>query len=90
MAEKKEQWVVVFDTLCDGWQAVTDGDDKPALFDSKAEAEEEIMRDFQELRRNQIESGMEPDEEPDEFALPLSEYTQGRKAIWSPRSEGQG
>lgn len=90
MSQDSEKWVIVFDTLCEGWQAVTDGDGKPALFDSKAEAETEIMEDFQSLRRNQIESDMEPDEEPDEFALPLSEYTQGRKAIWSPRSEGQG
>ena len=78
-----EKYVIVFDTLCDGWQAVMDGEDNPALFDSKEEAEKEIMDDFQDLQRNQIESGMEPDEEPDEFVIPLSEYTQGRKAIFS-------
>ena len=77
-----EKYVIVFDTLCDGWQAVTDGDGKPSLFDSKAEAEKEVMDDFQDLQRNQIESGMEPDEEPSAFVIPLSEYTQGRKAIF--------
>ena len=78
-----EKYVIVFDTLCDGLQAVMDGEDNPALFDTKEEAQEEIMNDFKELRRNQIESGMEPDEEPDEFVIPLSEYTQGRKAIFN-------
>jgi hypothetical protein len=78
----KEQWVVVIDTLCEGWQAWIGEDDKPALFDSEAEAESEIMDDFQALRHSQIESGMEPDEEPDAFPVPLSEYIQGRKAIY--------
>ena len=59
-----------------------DGEDNPALFDSKEEAEKEVMDDFQQLQRNQIESGMEPDEEPDEFVIPLSLYTQGRKVIF--------
>tara|TARA_R100000388_G_scaffold7638_1_gene7203 strand:+ start:1584 stop:1829 length:246 start_codon:yes stop_codon:yes gene_type:complete len=77
-----EKYVIVFDTICDGWQAVMDGEDTPALFDTKEEAEEEIMNDFEQLRRNQIESGMEPDEEPDEFAIPLSLYTKGRKVIF--------
>ena len=77
-----EKYGSVFDTVCDGWQAVMDGEDNPALFDSKEEAEKEVMDDFQELQRNQIESGMEPDEEPDEFAIPLSLYTQGRKVIF--------
>ena len=78
-----EKYVIVFDTMCDGWQAVMDDKDNPALFDSKEEAEKEIMDDFQELQRNQIESDMEPDEEPDEFAIPLTEYTQGRKVIFN-------
>ena len=77
-----EKYVIVFDTMCDGWQAVMDGEDTPALFDTKEEAEKEIMDDFEQLRRNQIESGMEPDEEPSAFVIPLSEYTQGRKAIF--------
>ena len=77
-----EKYVIVYDTVCDGWQAVMDGEDNPALFDSKEEAEKEVMDDFQQLQRNQIESGMEPDEEPDEFVIPLSLYTQGRKVIF--------
>ena len=49
-----EKYVIVFDTVCDGWQAVMDGEDNPALFDSKEEAEKEVMDDFQELQRHQL------------------------------------
>ena len=78
----KEQWVVVIDTLCEGWQAWIDEDDKPVLFDSEAEAESEIMDDFQDSQIECRRAGMEPDEEPDAFPVPLSEYIQGRKAIY--------
>ena len=36
-----EKYVIVFDTMCDGWQAVMDDKDNPVLFDSKEEAEKE-------------------------------------------------
>ena len=40
-----EKYVIVFDTMCVGWQAVMDDKDNPVLFDSKEEAEKEI-REF--------------------------------------------
>lgn len=76
-------YVRVIDTLCDGWQALTDGDGKPVLYATEAEAEKEIRGDFDELNRNRIASGFEPDAEPDEFAVALSEYIPGRKAIFT-------
>ena len=42
----------------------------------------EIEDAFDDLVRNQIESGMEPDQEPDAFVVRLNEYTRGRKAIY--------
>ena len=85
--EKQNQapgpYVRVIDTLCDGWQALTDGDGKPVLYATEAEAENDIRDDFDELNRARIDSGFEPDIEPDEFAIPLSEYIPGRKVIFT-------
>ena len=75
--------VVVIDTLCDGWQAWKDEIGQPQIFCNQQAAEAEINADFEDLVQNQKESGMEPDEEPSEFAFPLSEYIEGRKAIFT-------
>ncbi len=77
-----EPHVVAFDTLCDGWQAWKDETDQPEIFCNQWAAEAAINEAFEELTRNQIESGMEPDEEPEEFAIPLAEYIEGRKTIF--------
>ena len=75
-------YVVVIDTLCEGWQAWGESSGSPEVFATEAEAKAEIDDVFADLRRNQIESGMEPDEEPEETVMPLSEYVKGRKAIY--------
>ena len=75
-------YVVVTDTMCEGWQAWWESSDSPEVFATEAEARAEIDYVFADLRRNQIESGMQPDEEPSEFVVPLSEYRKGRKAIY--------
>ena len=77
-------YVIVVDTMCEGWQSAVDEDDKPWVYATEAEAEEEIKDDFEELRSNQIEAGQEPDEEPDDFVVPLEDYIKGRKFIWTP------
>jgi len=77
-----EQYVIVIDTLCDGWQAWGESCGELEVYDSEAEAQAEIDDNFEDLRHMQIESDMDPDEEPAEFVVPLSEYMQGRKAIW--------
>ena len=77
-------YVIVFDTICTGWQSAVDENDKPFVYATEAEAEAEIKDDFEELRFNQIEAGQEPDEEPDEFVVPLKDYIKGRKFIWTP------
>ena len=75
-------FVRVIDTMCDGWQCEKDQHGNPFTYETKEEAQRELNADFQELRRNQIKSGMEPDEEPDEFIIQLSEYVEGRKAVY--------
>ena len=76
-------WVIVTDTLCEGWQAWGEEDAEGVeVYATKEEAEAEIEAAFDDLVRNQIESGMEPDQEPDAFVMRLSEYTRGRKAIY--------
>ena len=77
-------YVIVFDTMCEGWQSAVDENDKPFVYATEAEAEREIKDDFEELRFNQIEAGQEPDEEPDDFVVPLEDYIKGRKFIWTP------
>lgn len=75
-------YVVVCDTMCEGWQAWGEVSGDIEIFATEAEAQAEIDDAFADLRRNQIESGMQPDEEPSEFVVPLSEYRKGRKAIY--------
>ena len=75
-------YVVVYDTMCEGWQAWGEVSGDIEIFATEAEAQAEIDDVFADLRRNQIESGMQPDEEPSEFVVPLSEYRKGRKAIY--------
>ena len=75
-------YVVVIDTLCEGWQAWGESSGSPEVFATEAEARAEVQFVFEQMRRNQIESGMEPDEEPEEMVMPLSEYVKGRKAIY--------
>jgi len=77
-------YVIVFDTMCEGWQSAVDENDKPWVYATEAEAEEEIKDDFEELRSNQIEAGQEPDEEPDDFVVSLEDYIKGRKFFWTP------
>lgn len=77
-------FVIVFDTICEGWQSAVDENNNPVLYATEAEAEAEIKSDFEELQRNRILEGEEPDEEPEDFVIPLEEYIKGRKFIWHP------
>ena len=82
-------YVVVVDTICEGWQAWGEASNgTPETFSTFAEAEAEIRDTYADLNKNRIESGMEA-EEPEEFIISLSEYIQGRKAI-SHGSEPDG
>tara|TARA_R100001463_G_scaffold199_3_gene917 strand:+ start:2973 stop:3218 length:246 start_codon:yes stop_codon:yes gene_type:complete len=79
-------WVIVTDTLCEGWQAWGEESGDVEVYETEADAQAEIDYTFDDLRRNQIESGMEPDQEPDAFAIPINEYTRGRKAVWARKN----
>lgn len=80
-------YVVVIDTLCEGWQAWGESSGEVEIYETEEKAQAEIDDVFAELRRNQIESGMEADEEPSEFVVPLHEYI-GVKKIISLRGDG--
>lgn len=75
-------FVRVIDTMCDGWQCEKDEHGNPFTYETKEEAQRELNKDFEELRSNQIKSGMEPDEEPEEFIIPLSLYIESRKVVY--------
>ena len=77
-------FVIVVDTICEGWQSAVDENGNPWVYATEAEAEREILITFEDLQRNRILDGHEPDEEPDEFVVPLEDYIKGRKFIWHP------
>ncbi len=80
-------YVIVVDTLCEGWQAWGESDGgMPEIFATKAEAQKEIDESFADLVCNQIHSGMRPDEEPEEMVMLLHEYVKGRKAVYEGAS----
>ena len=72
---KTDKWVVVFDTICEGNQAVGDGEGNPYVYATEAAALADIQDD--------VDTGMI--EEGDDWAMPLSEYQEGRKTIWTPK-----
>lgn len=84
-------FVIVLDSLCEGWQAMGDGEGEPEQFATREEAESEILSDERDLFDNreasgQLEEGEARPETIDDceaFAVPLSEYIQGRRAIWT-------
>lgn len=86
-----EKYVIVFDTWVDGWQTqreYTEGNPEGEIVTYKTveEAQAEIDDCFSEHRQNLIDSGENPDDlddEPSEFVLPLSEYIEGRKTIFT-------
>lgn len=81
--QNKGPFIIAYDTLADGWQCWRDGDGAPLLYDTEAEAEKEIREEFEELNRARVASGGDPDEEPQDFVIPLNEFIPGRKAIFT-------
>mgnify|MGYP003626325917 len=77
-------YVIVVDTICEGWQSAVDENEKPVVYATEAEAEREIKDDFEDLQRNRMEAGQEVEDEPEEFVVPLKDYIKGRKFIWTP------
>ena len=78
----EDRWVIVEPTLCEGDMAWGESSGVIELYETEAMAEAEIQDCFESMVEDQIESGIEPDEEPSAFPLPYSEYVKGRKAIW--------
>ena len=89
------RYIIVIDTLCAGIQAVEAVENENALvsYPSEELAIAEIMDTFEELTKNQKESGQEVDEYPTEFVMALDDYVEGHKTIWTDNSlltlEGQ-
>jgi hypothetical protein len=84
-------FVIVLDSLCEGWQVMGNGDGEPEQFATREEAESEILSDERDLFDNRAASGQLEDGEArpetlddcEAFVVPLSEYIQGRRAIWT-------
>lgn len=77
-----ETYVIVEDTLCEGWQAWGESYGEIEIYPTESAAQAEIDDDFEMLNEARIDSGHEPDGEPSAFVVPFSEYIRGRKAIW--------
>ena len=84
------KYLIVWDSLCEGWQAQREyTEEHPegvlATYDTEEEAQAEIDADHEAFNQIKIDSGDDPDciqDEPDEFVVPLSEYIEGRKTIF--------
>jgi hypothetical protein len=70
-----KKFVIVVDTICDGWQALERDEHGNLIFyATEEEANKEIMDN------NAVRD--EPDEEPEEFVVPYEDYIEGRKTIY--------
>ena len=82
------KYIIAIDTWCDGIQAVEfngvdeDKQNEIISYSTEEEAMAEIMDNFEDLTKNQKESGQEVDEYPTEFVLHLDDYVEGHKTIW--------
>ena len=83
------KYIIAIDTWCDGIQAVEfngvdeDKQDEIVTYSTEEEAMAEIMDNFEELTKNQKESGFDVDEYPTEFVMKLDDYVEGHKTIWT-------
>ena len=78
------KYIIAVDTICEGIQALErDEKDNIIVYATEEEAEAEIMDTFEELTKNQKESGQEVDEYPTEFVMKLEDYVEGHKTIWT-------
>ena len=89
------RYIIVIDTLCTGIQAVEAVENENALvsYSSEELAMAEIMDNFKEMNQYRVDSGDEPDNEPEEFVMLLDDYFEGHKTIWTDNApltlEGQ-
>jgi len=73
-------YVIVVDTMCDGWQALERDEHGNLIFyATEEEANKEIMDN------NAVRD--EPDEEPEEFVVPYEDYIEGRKTIYKGKND---
>ena len=86
-----EKYVIVLDSMVEGWQAQREyTEENPEgvmlTFDTEEEAQAEIDADFKSFNEARIDCGDRPEDcqdEPEEFVVPLSEYIEGRKTIFT-------
>ena len=83
------KYIIAIDTWCDGIQAVEfngvdeDKQNEIISYSTEEKAMAEIMDNFEDLTKNQKESGQEVDEYPTEFVMKLEDYVEGHKTIWT-------
>ena len=70
----KRGFVVAYDTLVDGWQCERDAESgTPVIYATEAEAQAEIDAQKKDI------------EDCEDFVVPVEEFLNGRKFIWSPK-----
>jgi len=83
------KYIIAIDTWCDGIQAVEfngvdeDKQNEIISYSTEEKAMAEIMDNFEELTKNQKESGFDVDEYQTEFVMKLDDYVEGHKTIWT-------
>jgi len=81
---EKGPFVIVLDTICEGWICQQDENGEPITYETREAAEAELQADFKSRNEIRLSDGEEPDDEPEEFVIPIYEYVPNRKAIWYP------
>ncbi len=66
-----DKYVIVEDTMCEGWQDWGESAGEIEVYDTEAEAQAEVDYDSTELPFNRIESGMCPYEASRPLLIPL-------------------
>lgn len=64
-------YVIAYDTWVDGWQCERWEKGDPVIYATEAEAEREIAKNRMDI------------EDCEDFVIPVEDYLEGRKAIWT-------
>lgn len=77
------KYIIAVDTICEGIQALERNEKGRIItYATQEDAQKELIDGFNELNLVRVESGEEPDAEPEEFVMALEDYVEGHKTIW--------
>ena len=82
--DQAEGFVIVFNTLCTGWQSAVDEFENPIVYATEAEATAELV-DAMKTRNQTLTDQWEiPDETLGVKVMPIREFVPTYKTIWYP------